>query len=173
MSKYPNSKYVKCSQYSLWEDYNVNIAPFRMTGVSFDWGPLRLTARGDFLIRSGFEFDISVIPSTPSTLTPALVHDALYTAMKLDLAPKAWRYASDSLFYYMLLDHNNSEAKAQLYYTAVQVGGEAFMTSPIKVHTASGQRWWGAKHTRPSKTPAYVEHWKDAPHLLREAPVWT
>lgn len=146
----------RCARNQLFAPLAVDLPELGNYSVHFSHILIR---RGRLTLQPGFVGDVSVIPSTARTLTSALVHDALYTLIKLQALPPGFREIADRIFYRMLIDHGVGRARAWVMYQAVRLGGGVFVRRPMVVHTLGSKR--------------RIHTWQDAPTLLKSPPVFT
>ena len=88
-------KYREGYKYQLAEDYGRQTSIFPVTCIVTPF--LVLTTKGFLLIGRGYAYDGPSGPTfdTPSVMEGALVHDALYQLMRLELLSQCWRKEAD------------------------------------------------------------------------------
>ena len=121
-------------KYELVEDYVVQ------TGIrpahDIETRYLKLSANGLLFIRKGYRWDGASGPTldTPSTMRGALIHDALYQLMRMDLLDYSFKPMADELLRTICIDDGMISWRARYYWLAVRspFGRWAIKPSPLK-----------------------------------------
>ena len=94
-------------------------------GFDIHTGYIHLYPSGLLSIRNGYKLDGPSGPTfdTPNSMDAALVHDALYQLMRMDLLPVANRKRADRLLKKMCIENGMSKARANLWYIGVRFRG--------------------------------------------------
>ena len=90
-------------------------------GMPVEHEYFHLSIAGTLTIREGYAWDGASggCPDNDYTLTPSLIHDILYQAMRLGLLPQETRRAADQVFYTMCRDRGLNWLTAKFYLKAL------------------------------------------------------
>jgi hypothetical protein len=95
-------------KYTLAKDYSVPLYGFH--GVSFAATHFSVEEDGVLTVKAGYAWDGASGPTwdTRDTLTPTLVHDALYQAIRTGMLPEDRRFDVDLEFYRLMRERTSS-----------------------------------------------------------------
>jgi len=125
-------KYKAGYKYRLEQDFDIHVGIYPSDDIRMDY--LFLSIEGYLFIKKGYAWDgpsgeiklglirLDFTPDTKPTMTPSLVHDALYQLMRQKQISLSHRLHVDKLFHKMLLERRFSKWKAWLWYKAVRWG---------------------------------------------------
>lgn len=115
-------KYKKGYKYQLSESFEFMIP--RRAGKNYDSHWITFREDGLLTIREGYAWDGPSGPTfdTPNTMTPSLVHDALYQLMRMGLLPQSKRSYADELMRVMLIERGMSWFRAWAWYHSLRWG---------------------------------------------------
>jgi len=120
-------------KYEVMEDFLLPL-DFATDDVALDGnGFLGLSLEGVLFIGKGYMWDGASGPTrdTLNTMTPALVHDALYQLIRMGVLGVHRRKDVDLLFYKLLREKGMSWFRAGYFYRAVRLfGGSAVRARP-------------------------------------------
>ena len=116
-------KYTSGYKYQLLEDYTI-LLPNKFIGRGFDVKFMKLAA-GILTIRAGYAWDGASGPTidTKTSMRGALVHDALYQAMREDLIPRSMKVFCDQLMHDLMVEDGMMALRAWLWLRAVKKFG--------------------------------------------------
>lgn len=120
-------KYRKGYDYQLAEQevYQTSLRPEKDIITHF----ISLTTNGALTISTGYAWDGPSGPTlnTDNSMTPSLLHDALYQLIRQSLLDRRWRKVADEQLYLMLRERKMSWFRAQYWLAGVRwfAGGAA------------------------------------------------
>lgn len=123
-------------KYQLVESYTC-ATPLRFA-ADIDTPYVRLDRDGTLTCARGYAWDGASGPTfdTENTITPSLVHDALYQLIREGLLPDTYRDIADQLFYDNLRARGMAWLRAKAYYVGVRFGGGAAVRTMKTVRVA-------------------------------------
>jgi len=117
-------KYKKGFKYQLAEDYSISIKKLVEEKIELDF--ITLIPQGDFFakltIKKGYAWDgaSGITIDTKSSMRGALIHDALYQLMRMELIDIKWRKYADELLRDLCIEDGMWRWRANAWYNAVQ-----------------------------------------------------
>jgi len=118
-------KYRGGYKYQLAENEE-KVLPYEFAGVEVKTEFLWIH-RGTLYIKSGYAWDGASGPTwdSESSMTPSLVHDALYQLMRMGLLGGEYRAEADKIFRDMCIEKGMFKWRANLWYKAVRLGAKS------------------------------------------------
>ena len=105
------------------------VAPYSLvigiTGYDRDADYLKLAADGELVVKKSYAWDGPSGPTidTPDFMRGALVHDALYQLIRMEVLPPRYRAYADLLLKKICLEDGMSSFRAGYVYLAVRIFG--------------------------------------------------
>lgn len=107
-------------KYKLYADetYSTGIKVSAPINTQFIW----MTVEGILTVKKGYTWDGASGPTldTKNTMTPSLIHDALYQLMRMGLLDRRWRKQADEILYEMLRIRKTWKVRAKTWYRMVR-----------------------------------------------------
>ena len=109
-------------KYQLVTPYSLVIG---ITGYARDTDYLKLAADGELVVKKSYAWDGPSGPTidTPDFMRGALVHDALYQLIRMEVLPPRYRAYADLLLKKICLEDGMSSFRAGYVYLAVRLFG--------------------------------------------------
>ena len=112
-------------KYTVAETTSVDVPLFRTASLANSHFSLR---GGRLMVRAGYAWDGASGPTwdTEETMTPSLVHDVLYQAIREGLIPASRRFDADLTFYRLMRERTAGfwgHLRAFYFFAGVRLGG--------------------------------------------------
>ena len=121
MAKGDTIKYLSGVKYVLSDDYSVQTKLRPPENILTEW--VSLGANGMLYIVAGFGWDGASGPTfdTLNSMRGSLVHDALYSLLRMGELDQKWRQAADEELRDICIEDGMSEARADAWFVSVRM----------------------------------------------------